>query len=660
MSEVRPARWRQRIERSLQLQKYRKDEAARFMRGYAGDYGIKPKKGIDDGSKDEMSVNFVYSFVETVRPTIMPGTPRCFVESLEPNADASAPYAQGIVNHWVRELGMKRELWKCCHDWFFSMACFLTEWEYEEELLWIPNRRKKVPLIDPSTGQQQFDVIWDRPVAKRLDPWDVLLDCDAKSREEDRYRMARVIMTKEEFNQLPGVDSKMKKQVKGRALPQDLQRQPVGTSRDASPERNWVILWRIYDLENETVKLMPDGEAVQDFVEKIDWPWQFDVAGDRYPITILEAKPDPDNTYSFSLFKAFWMQIQEQNKLSTMLQSTARRSAPGWIIKKGAMDEEQKNAFVECKIGEATEANQIGDDAIRPRPLPQLSKEFFQHQNTVGNNLLDISGLREYTELEADTATEASIQNSRASIRKGEAKGLFSDFSAVIYSKLLQLSQQYMTIPAMVQIKKPDSPGQMQWMQGNKDHIQGDLHLTCKPGVSDYQDEGLRRQQDLKFAELMASNPHVDQRKLAMRISKDFDIEPDEILKPAAEVAQEQAAQAAANAKPPPPPPKPDLTFKPIDPAMLASNPQELALFLATALHQNNVPAPMGVGPPGVPPPGTGVAPGAASPSMAGPGAPTNSVMPSAGINQAPAPPGGGLPPPNPVMPASEAQGGRV
>jgi hypothetical protein len=661
MGEVRPARWFSRIRSSLELQKHRRDEAARFMRGYAGDYGVKPKKGIDDGSKDEMSVNFVYSYVETVGPTVMPGTPRCFVEAAVPEAEDGAPYAQAVVNHWVRTLGLKREFKKCLNDWFYGHCGFLTEWEYEEELLWVPNRRKKEPLIDPSTGQQQFEVIWDRPVARRLDPWDIILDRDAKSREEDRYRIVRVIMTKSEFNLLPGVGSDMKKRIKGRALPPELQRQPVGTSRDQSPDRNFVILYRIYDLENETVKLLPEGDNVRDFVELIDWPWQMDVGGDRWPVTILEAKPDADNPYSFSAFKAFWMQIQERNKLRTMLQSTARRSAPGWLMKKGAMDEEQKNAFVEAKIGEITEANK--PEGIVPRPLPNMSKEFFQHDASVDKDLLDVSGLYEYTELNAETATEASIQNNRSSIRKGSQKEQFSDFTAVIYGKLLQLSQQYMTIPAMVKIKHPDNPGQIQWMKANRGHIQGEMSLTCKPGISDYEDEGLRRQQDLKYAELMANNQHVDQRKLAERISRRFDIEPDEILKPAAQVQQEQqqqqAAEAAKNAKPPP---RPDLTFAPIPPELVAQvSPQELSMFLATALHQNGVPAPAGVGnPTGVPPLGTGIAPGAASPSMAGPAGPQNQVMPPPGINQAPAPPGGGMPPPTPVQPASEMQGGKT
>ena len=77
----------------------------------------------------------------------------------------------------------------------------------------------------------------------------------------------------------------------------------------------WVVLYKIYDLENETVKLLPEGESINDFVEIKKWPWLFEVENDRFPLTVHEAKIDSRNPYSFSEFKAFWSQIQEINKL---------------------------------------------------------------------------------------------------------------------------------------------------------------------------------------------------------------------------------------------------------------------------------------------------------------------------------------------------------
>ncbi len=661
--EIKPSKWRTRILRSLEMQKHRKDEAARFLRGYTGDYGIKPKKGIDDGSKDEMSVNFIYSFVETVRPTIFPGTPRVFVEGMDEQSEAFAPHYQAVINHWIRVLGLKRELKKCCNDWFYGHAGFLSEWEYEDKLLF--EQDEKTPQIDPMTGKQAFEVLTDRPTAKRLDPWDIVLDPDSKSREEDKWRALRVIMSKEEFDLLPGVDQKIKKEITGKAIPADLVRQPVGSNRDGSSENNSVILWRIYDLENETVKLMADGETTSDFVEMIDWPWQFEVGRDRYPITILEGKQDAANPYSFSPFKAYWMQIQERNKLRTMLQSTTRRSAPGWLGKKGAMDEEQKNAFLEAKIGEYTEAN--NPEGIIPRPLPNMAREFFAHDNQVESDVNSVSGMDEYRNSnDANTATEASINDARSSVRKGENRNDFAEFNAIIFNKIGQLSQQFMTKEAAIKIRMPHNPGELGWMRVNKEHIQGEFELSCKPGFDDAQNESLRRQQDLKFNEMMSNNPWVDQQKLATRMAKRWDIEPDEILKSPQvkqqeEQAQQQAHQAELDAKKKPV--DAPIKFKNIDVSLL---PPEIQQMITEAgIAQNDVlaadQAEGGVGFPQGAAPGQESKPGTpASPSVAGP-TPQNNIMPGAEMNQAPPVMSGQQQPPaTPVGPMSENQGGHT
>lgn len=653
MAEINPSKWRARIQRSLDLQKPRKEEAARFLRGYTGDYNNKPRKGLEE-NRDEMVVNFIFSYIETVRPTIFPGNPRAFVEGMDPESEKWAPHYQAVINHWARTLGLKKEFKKSCFDWFFGPTSFLTEWEYEEKALMDPRDPSgKTKLIDPTTGKPAFKILRDQPLAKRLDPWDVIVDPDSRTREEDRWRARRILMTKEEFDSLPGVGSKAKKEIRGRAIPRELTRQPFGEDRNASNEKNWVVLWRIYDLDNETVKLLPDGENVKDFVEMKDWPWLFEAGGDRYPVTILEAKQDAGSPYSFSGFKAYWAQIQERNKLRTMLQSHVRRNAPGWLMKKGAMDEEQKSKFVEALIGELVEVN--NPEMIVARPNSQLSSEFFAHDKAVADDTLNVSGLYEYSnDSIADTATEASLLDSRSSIRKGEAKGEFSDFTATILNKIGQLSQQFMSEKVAIKIKKPGSYNELGWISVNKDQIQGEFNLNVKPGIDESQNESMRRQQDLKFAELMASNPHIDQRKLAERLSRRFDIEPEEILKDPAEVQKEQEMAAMANQKPE----KPDIAFKQIDVALLPAPIQ--AAVVAAAMKQNEVAAPgmeMGAGlPPNTQAIGNPGLP--ASTSLSDP-APSDSVMPGAEMNQAPpALPGANSPPMTPVQPASEFQGG--
>lgn len=654
--KLTPKRWRARIDRSLELQKVRLEEAKRFMRAYAGDYNEKPKKTID-GSKDDASVNFVFAFVETVRPTLLPGTPRAFVEAEDPQSEPQAPSYQAVINHFARRLGIKKEFKKTINSWFYMYATFLTEWDYEEEPRYTEEGE---PEIDEDSiseenpeGEQAFSILKDQPLAKWLDPADVVYDTDSKSREEDGWRARRIIMRYSKFRKLPGITPEMKKKVRPRTIPRELLR--GGEDGNNSSEKDFVILWRIYDLENYCTKLMVDNPNVDEFLEDIPWPWQMNVAGDRFPITILEAKYDDENPYSFSSFKAYWGQLMERNTLRSISKSTVRRNAPGWFGKKGALDEEQKEKFIGSKIGEYVEAND--PTAITVKPQFQLPPDFLGYDTQVADDTLNVSGLAEYNQqLEANTATQASLAESRSNIRKGEAKADFNDFCAVVYGKIGQLCQQFLDEAKAIKIRPQSGPGELEWISVTGADIQGDFSLTVKPGAEEMQDEGLRRQQDLKYAELMANNPWVDQRKLAIRISRRFDIEPEEILKTnEAYVADQQAAAAAEGGGKKEE--KPPLSFSQIKVELLA--PEVQAMVVAAAMKQNKVPETireMEAGPgasenPSSPP----IAP---APSLANP-ASTPSVMPGAEINQAPPPnEGAALPPMSPVQPISEYQGG--
>jgi hypothetical protein len=646
MDELTPAKWKQLIDRSLRLQRPRLDEADRFLRAYTGDYSTKGQDKLDE-NRDEMNVNFVYSMVETAGPSIFAGTPKAFCEAQNPEGELWSDHYQSNLNHWGRVLGLKRHFNRCRFDRFFGLAAMLTEWDYEE----VEVEEDNILYMDPSSGRpvlgkpkMVLKVLRDRPLVRRISPRDVILDPDSDFREEDRWRGLRIKMRKSEFDRLPGVTPELRENVQGRALSSDLSVNPSG-SRDRYTDSNMVVLYKIYDLETETVKLIVDGEPTKDFIEMKPWPWLFEVENDRFPITVLDSKIDEANPYPFSEFKAFWPQIQEQNKVRTMLQSHVRRNAPGWLARKGMMDEAEKEKLAGADIAEIIEVSKL--DGIVAKPMSALPKEFFGHSVQVKDDVVNISGFYEFQNDDTvSTATEASIVQGRSNIRKGDAKRSFGDFQAMVFGKMGQLCQQYQDEAVAVQIRKPENKQELIWVNVNREKIIGEFGVTVKPAVDENDDEGLFRQQLLKFAEVMANNPHTDQRWLARELCKAFKREPDMALKPMGQVMQELAQKAQAESGQQ----KPPISFKPIDPAMLAQlSPEVLAMLIQAGLVQNGV-AGGGV-------PQGGIAP-AASPSMAGP-PPDFSVMPGAEMNQAPpALPGGMMPPATPVQPLSEFQGG--
>lgn len=657
MGELTPSAWKEKIDRSEKLKQDRMDESARFQRAYTGDYNDKATPRIDDWSKDEATVNFIFSHLETTAPTIFSGDPKIFLDPQNPESEGSVHHLQAVVNYWFRKLNFKDHLKECRFDRYFGMAAFLSDWDYEEEEVEVPryamNPLTNSPIINPFTNKpvqmgtkKEIQIVRDQPLGKRLDPWDVVLDDECKTQREARWRALKVYFTKEEFDALPGVTSKIKKQMEAGELRRDDRYKPFKDGDGGrGSDKNWITLYRIYDLTTNTIKLMPDcgeSEVAKDFIEIKDWPYDFEVNGDRFPVTILEGKKDRQNPYTFCDYRAYWNQIQEKNRFRTMFQAHVRRMAPGWIAKKNALDDEQKKKFTAAKIAEYIEAN--NPDGIKERPLPKFPQDMFLYNNVMSDDLLDVSGFAEYrNDSIADTATEANMLEGRSKIRKGESRDDFMDFIAKIGGKTGGLCQQFQTAETAVKIKNPKNPRDLMWVNSSKENIQGEFLYTAKPGVTQQSDEGLRRQQTLKLVELLAGNKHADQRKLAEKAVSTFDYEPEEVLRPLQEVeAEDEAVRNAGQEEP-----EPEIQFDKIKFELLP--PEIKSMVLQAAMKQNDVQADSSMG-------GAGPAGPANPASLQNPTG--NSVMGEPGVNQVPPSTAGAAAPANPVAPISEMQGG--
>jgi hypothetical protein len=588
-------------------------------------------------------VNFVYSFVETIAPTIFSGDIRGVADAKNPDSEGTAKHIEAVTNYWALELGLRDDFKLCRWDRFFSNTYFLSEWDYEDREV----EKENILFVNPLTGEpvigdplKETEVIRDQPLAKRLDPRDVILDPDSKSRKEDRWRGYRMVIPYAEFEKMD-VSKKSKKDIKPEAMPQEATR--LGGDTEQGVNQEWVTLWKIYDLANEKILLLRDrGDCGQDVVDEKDWPFDFEVEGDRFPITVLEAKMDAESPYGFSEFKAFWAQIQERNKIRTTIQSTTRRQRPKYLNKGSVNDEDQINKFTNAKIGEVVNMN--NPEALMLAPIHQLPAEVYNFDAMSGDDLINTSGFYEYNQDSiADTATEASLLATRSNIRKAETKQDFERFISRVLAKIAALCQQFMDASVAVKIKNPKNPKDLLWLQASKEDIQGEFNWTFKPGVMAHKDEGLRRQQTLKFAEIMAGNPNVDQRWLAEKLTEAFEFDDSGALRPLEDIEKEkmmaqeaQAAEAKAKAKPP-------LQFSQID---WTSLPVEIqAQVLDAAMAQNGVN-------------GMGGGSGSAPPAPMAPPA-QNNVPGGMEMNQAPPPMAGAdMPPPNPISPMSEIQGG--
>jgi hypothetical protein len=645
MGQLRPGKWQERIKRSLKLQEIRKKEAAKFLRAYAGDYSDSGKNKRDGIEKDLATINFVYSYIETVGPTVFSGTPSVMVEEKSPEYEASAKKYQAAINYFLIECGAKKHFKRCRFDRFFGHTGILTDWEYDEIMEKMEEPYQKsiagIPLVNPFNGAPVMGkrsievprVNKDELIIKRINPWDIILDSDADTREEDRFRIIRQVVTYESFMEMNMISKKIRDRVQPKKKPSDLQRQPFDDSdSSASGDAEWVVLYKIFDWEHKECLLLTDKEEA-DYIYQKPWEWDIEYENDPFPLSILEAKIDVENPYTFSEFKAYWPQVEEKNRIRTTIQSHTRRQAPGWVAKKGSNDADQLDKFAQAKIGEVVEMNDPA--AIGPRPQPELSSDTYNFNKIVEDDLDSTSGYNEVKATAmADTATEASINDKKSSVRKDNTAQEFEEFVACVGAKAGMLLQQYLDEPTAVKIANPQKPAEMLWVKVSKEEIQGEFHYSVKPGILQHKNEAVRRQQTLKFIELMAGNPHANQRYLAQKGCEVFDFDPNLALKSQAEMDKEASDNL---------PEKPPLTFDKIKIELL---PPELQQMVIKAAVEQNGAAPKSV----------------EAPAQQGGTDDIDSLMSELNMNENTEAPVNGevLPPPTPVSAMSEGQGGQA
>lgn len=622
------------INRSIAMQKPWNEDKRKYVRGYKGDYseGERKRNAIN---KDEAYVNFLYSYVETIGPSVFSGDPRFFAEAKRKDYEDASKEITAVVDYWFRELGARQHFLRCRFDSFFGHAAILTEWEYDEVLSEVPN----ILYVDPMTGKpvlgppkKELMVLKDQPLLERIIPEHVILDPDSESPEKDTWRARRIIMLKSQFDGIKGIPDNVKAQVKGKPIPRDYTRAPFRNDQYQGSDSDWVLLYKIYDLENEEFLLLCEDEEVKDYLYVKPWEYAFEVENDRFPITILEAKPDPESCYTFSEIQAFWPQVQERNRLRTMLQSHTRRQHPAWIAKESANDEDSLDKFANAKIGEVVRLKT--PDAIGVKPMPPFPVDSYNFDGILREDLVNTSLFYDYNnDSIADTATEASLLASRGNVIKNERKDKFGQFIGRVGGKVAQLCQEFMDKEVAIKIRDPQNPRAMIWKDVSAQDIQGEFLFTGKPGIIQNKDEALRRQQDLKLAEIARNNPHFDQRAAAVMLAEAFDREPDEVLRP----LEEMKAEAASTV-----PEKPPITFDKIKIETLA--PEVQMAIVQAALKQNGIDLGSLLQNPTVEAP--------SDPNQGG-------SMPGAEMNTPPPPlPGAGLPPITPIQAASEYQGG--
>lgn len=568
-------RWLNKINRSKKVRKPFKEEAERYLRMYQGDYNWRRSR---QRNYDHMSVNLVYAHIETITPSIFSGFPYIRVRP-KPKAGESiaqteikARNMELVINYWFKELAVDEELKDILFDSFFGHAGSELGWETE-----IEEREEQFLTEDGSPGVKKEEIILkDKPFIVRRDPWNFIFDPDARRRRDCRWIALEEVMQYNDFLASPLYTDRAKQKLKPQTYPIDVENEQNWLGRDDvdRSEKEWVQIYTIWDKDTRQKFVVADGFSGflnSDTEEGQPWPYEIEYKSDPYPFAILDAKRDRVSPYTWSEFKAAEPQIYELNRIRSAIQIHVKRSIPKYIYTEAAGTRGDVSKLMNARSDEAVKLNNL--DAIRPFQNAEIPSPLLQFNEMAKEDLKVELGTSQFeAESLASTATEASILEGRDQSRKTLRSKSWEQYIVEISAKLGQLCQQNMSESLAMQIA---GPGGIEWLSVSPEEIQGEFYYDIEPGIMEYKNEAIRKQQLLKFMEITRGLPFIDHQKVISKVAKELDLEGDEFVLPPDQV-------------PPGDPPEPNIKFKDIDPAQI-TDPEVVKLLVKAGLSQNGI-----------------------------------------------------------------------
>lgn len=535
------SKWLDRIQRTGKIYKKNQDEFTRFKKAYSGDFRDKDNR---PNGRHNINVNFVYYFIESIMPAIFNGEPKIVCK---PKPMLGVPFElseknsyinQNNVNYWFKELDAKSEFADCIFDRFMGIAALYTGWQFE--------------VFQDEKGEEKVDK--DQPLIRWLDFYkDIRVDPDCKKLRYARWMAIRVTLPYEEFLEVKGIKDKFKfgddKLVPEVRPDEDNKEDRYRSQMEKRSDAEWVNYWEVWDRQNMKRFLVHESRKEEYLNEDFSWPYEFEYKNDPFPVTFLMGKRDSETNLSISEFKPIEDQIWERNRNRSVQAAVVKRIAPRYMYSKKSATNAQIAKFQGSDMLTMNEFNDPSGVILAPKV--EIPPTFFQWDSVLAEDLGNTSGLSEFENNKlANTATEASISEGRADVRKSKMVEEIEEFIVTVGAKVAGLCAQLQNRTKTIAIS-PEETESGEWEQivVTKDSLQGEFDYEMIAGQMEHVNEALLRQEATRFLEVAKDSGEINVRNFIRDIAPYYRLNPRKILL----TDEEKAAMA--------PPPEPTIMF---------------------------------------------------------------------------------------------------
>ena len=590
-------KYRSQIETSL---KWRRDNYDQSWRDWIELYANNHFKAteIDDFSDaHQISIGVCFSTINIIYPSVSIARPKITVEATHPDLMQSAEVVESVVNYWWKHHGFQDEFRRAVkdyliigHGWLKTTYLFKEDEqdmegeEYAQQLMAQLTEKytaigmnpqdealfatdEEIAQMIPTTKKV---IVEDHPSVERVSPFDMVVDPDATCLADARWIAQRIAVPIEEAKKRQDWSPKVRKALASKA---DKAKEAEGFFADqVDKEQTFVFVYEHYDLVNGT--LCTFGMDGDDFLKA---PQQIPfVYG--HPFTMVRNYEIPEKFYPMGELEVLEpLQMELDLTRSAQLRDLLSH-ARKYVSRKGSLDQENMERLATARDGELILLEESAPDdvtkALVAAPTMDIPQQTYQMSTVIQDDMTRSSGVSDYAmgampEIRR-TATEAGIIQDAANSRAADKLAQIELTLAAVARRVVQLGQQFLTQEQVARIEGED--GSLNWVQFDRDAIQGEFDFEIEAGSTQPQNETFRRQSAMQLMDAISSplfqpqpdpvtgmiTPVLDARKVAEYVLRNgFGIK-----------------NAQEFLTPPPPPPTIDpMTGQPMPPAGMGMPP---------------------------------------------------------------------------------------
>lgn len=481
--------------------------------------------------EDIVVPNMVFSTVNVIVPSIAINSPKIMVTANQMEDAGPAEVVEAVVNHQWRAYNVQDQVRAAVKD----QVIIGHGWN---KVVWV-NEEKEVPLsreefaesvaqalqikdatlqADPgaveafpddealikSLPSKRVKIVKDQPLVKRISPFDMFVDPDAKTLEDARWVAQRSYVPIEVARTNPlwnaTVRSRLVKKQKSSARDEV----EVEDSGQDSGEDGFAEIWEFYDLID--MQMCTFGEGTEGYLLDPE----DSVFPDGHPFVLITNYEVPERFFPIG---------DVENIFPLQLEIAITRTAQINDRKRGR----RITLFREAALGnQGVEDLRAGKDnvmipVIKDLPFADvfaqvssmgLQPEWYRAGEIAMEDINLVSGIAEYVRGGAAdirrTATEVGVMQDAANARSSDKLFKVEQAMGRIAERMIKLSQQFMDTEAVARVVTDNTV--VDWVPYSRDALQGDFTFQVEAGSSQPQNESFRRQQAMQMMDVFGGH----------------------------------------------------------------------------------------------------------------------------------------------------------